>query len=129
VYQPTKPSPPVIGILEPVSGSKLNVSWKSDVTSRQDSFQVVWIRNDTKERQEIKTKNNWFLLEDLFPGAGYQIRVYAVSYGLISEPHSYFQTIFPKSPENLLAVGSTNSSILLTWSTPSDSLVDNYVVR
>lgn len=129
VNQPTKPSPPVIGILEPVSGSKLNVSWKSDVTSRQDSFQVVWIRNDTKEREEIKTKNNWFLLEHLFPGAGYEIKVYAVSYGLISEPHSYFQTIFPKSPENIQAVGSTNSSILLTWSTPTDSLVDNYIVR
>jgi len=129
VYQPTKPSPPVIGILEPVSGSKLNVSWKSDVTSRQESFQVVWIRNDTRERQEISTKNNWYLLEDLYPGAGYEIKVYAVSYGLISEPHSYFQTIFPKSPENLQAVGSTNSSILLTWSAPEDSLVDHFIVK
>lgn len=129
VYQPTKPAPPVIGILEPVSGSKLNVSWKSDVTSRQDSFQIVWIRNDTKEREEIKTKNNWLLLEDLFPGAGYEIKVYAVSYGLISEPHSYFQTIFPKSPENLQAVGATNSTVLLTWSPPSESLVDNYIVK
>jgi cadherin 5 type 2 (VE-cadherin) len=129
VYQPTKPSPPVIGILEPVSGSKLNVSWKSDVTSRQDSFQVVWIRNDTKHREETQTKNNWYLLEDLYPGAGYEIKVYAVSYGLISEPHSYFQTIFPKSPENLQAVGSTNSSILLTWVPPEDSLVDNFVVK
>lgn len=129
VYQPTKPAPPVIGILEPVSGSKLNVSWKSDVTSRQDSFQIVWIRNDTKEREEIKTKNNWLLLEDLFPGAGYEIKVYAVSYGLISEPHSYFQTIFPKSPENLQAVGATNSTVLLTWSPPTESLVDNYIVK
>ena len=129
VYQPTKPSPPVIGILEPVSGSKLNVSWKSDVTSRQDSFQVVWIRNDTREREEISTKNNWYLLEDLYPGAGYEIKVYAVSYGLISEPHSYFQTIFPKSPENLQAVGSTNSSILLTWSPPQGSLVNHFIVK
>lgn len=129
VYQPTKPAPPVIGILEPVSGSQLNVSWKSDVTSRQDSFQVVWIRNDSHEKEEISTKNNWYLLENLYPGAGYEIKVYAVSYGLISEPHSYFQTIFPRPPENLQTVGSTNSSILLTWSPPRDSLVDHYIVR
>lgn len=129
VYQPTKPAPPVIGILEPVSGSKLNVSWKSDVTSRQDSYQIVWTRNDTKEKEETKTKNNFILLEGLFPGAGYEIKVYAVSYGLISDPHSYFQTIFPRSPENLQAVGATNSTILLTWSAPTGSLVDNYVVK
>lgn len=129
VYQPTKPAPPVIGILEPVSGSKLNVSWKSDVTSRQDSYQIIWTRNDTKEKEETKTKNNFILLEDLFPGAGYEIKVYAVSYGLISDPHSYFQTIFPRSPENLQAVGATNSTILLTWSAPTGSLVDNYVVK
>lgn len=37
------PSPPVIESLEPLSGPGgfLNISWKSDVTSRQDSFVVV----------------------------------------------------------------------------------------
>lgn len=129
VYQPTKPAPPVIGILEPVSGSRLNVSWKSDVTSRQDSYQVLWIRNDTREKEETETRNNFILLQGLFPGAGYEIKVFAVSYGLLSDPHSYFQTMFPRSPENLQAVGATNSTILLTWSAPTGSLVDNYVVK
>lgn len=129
VYQPTKPAPPVIGILETVSGSKLNVSWKSDVTSRQDSFRVVWIRSDTHEKEEILTKNNWVLLQDLYPGAGYAIKVYAISYGLTSEPHSYYQVVFPKSPLNLQTIGATNSTILLTWSPPVNSLVDHYLVR
>lgn len=129
VYQPTKPAPPVIGILEPVSGSKLNVSWKSDVTSRQDSYRVVWIRNDTKVKEEATTKNNWLLLESLFPGAGYEIKVYALSYGLVSEPHSYYQTVFPRAPINLQTIGATNSTVLLTWSPPEASLVDHYLVR
>ncbi|KAI1301523.1 Tyrosine-protein phosphatase 10D [Halotydeus destructor] len=129
VYQPTKPAPPVIGILESVSGSKLNVSWKSDVTSRQDSYKVVWLRNDTKHKEETTTKNNWLLLEDLFPGAGYEIKVYAISYGLVSEPHSYFQVIFPRPPRNLQSIGATNSTVLLTWSPPVDSLVDQYLIR
>lgn len=129
VYQPTKPAPPVIGILEAVSGSKLNVSWKSDVTSRQDSYRVVWVRNDTRQKEDTTTKNNWVLLEDLYPGAGYDIKVYALSYGLVSEPHSYYQTIYPRAPVNLQVIGATNSTVLLTWSPPIASLVDHYLVR
>lgn len=129
VYQPTKPAPPVIGILDPVSGSKLNVSWKSDVTSRQDSYRVVWIRNDTRAKEETTTRNNWLLLEDLYPGASYEIKVYAISYNLVSEPHSYYQTIFPRAPVNLQTVGTTNSTVLITWTVPIGSLVDHYLVR
>ena len=32
VYQPTRPASPVIGVVEPISGRTLNVSWKWDVT-------------------------------------------------------------------------------------------------
>lgn len=53
----------------------------------------MYIRNDTRYLQEKQTKNNWVVISDLFPGAGYEIKVYAISFGLWSEPHSYFQTI------------------------------------
>lgn len=86
------PASPVIEALEPV-GQHMNVSWKSDVTSRQDSFAVVFVRNDTGERRQEDTRHNWLLLSNLYPGASYQIRVYAVSHGLWSEPHSYYQTV------------------------------------
>ncbi|RWS14201.1 tyrosine-protein phosphatase 10D-like protein, partial [Dinothrombium tinctorium] len=129
VYQPTRPAPPVIGVLEAISGKKLNVSWKSDVTSRQDSYKVVWTRNDTKEKQEAVTRNNWLLLENLYPGAGYEIKVSAISFGLLSEPHFYHHTVYPLAPESVQIAKASNATLILTWTRPHDSLIDNYIVR
>jgi cadherin 5 type 2 (VE-cadherin) len=129
IYQPTRPASPVIGVLEPISGRTLNVSWKWDVTSKQDSYKIVWTRNDTKEKKDRIIKSNWLVLEDLYPGAGYEISVSAISYGLMSDPHSYFQTVLPRPPEVLQIAKHTNSTMLLTWSPPLESLVDHYVVR
>ncbi|XP_040073952.1 LOW QUALITY PROTEIN: tyrosine-protein phosphatase 10D [Ixodes scapularis] len=128
VYQATRPASPVIEALEPV-GQHMNVSWKSDVTSRQDSFAVVFVRNDTNDRRQEDTKQNWLLLSNLYPGASYQIRVYAVSHGLWSEPHSYYQTVSPRPPQNLQIAKASNSTMILTWSAPANSLVDHYAVR
>ncbi|KAI2798555.1 hypothetical protein BLOT_010530 [Blomia tropicalis] len=129
IYQPTKPASPVIGVLEPISGRTLNISWKWDVTSKQDSYKIEWIRNDTKERNDRIVTHNWVIVEDLYPGAIYEIAVSAISHGLVSDPHSYFQTIFPRPPEGLHVSKHTNSSMLLVWSAPSDSLVDHYIAR
>nr|XP_027194856.1 tyrosine-protein phosphatase 10D-like [Dermatophagoides pteronyssinus] len=129
ISQPTKPASPVIGVLEPISGRTLNISWKWDVTSKQDSYKIIWIRNDTKEKKERIVRSNWAVLEDLYPGAIYEISVYAISHGLISDPHSYFQTIFPRPPETLHVAQHSNSSMMLSWSAPTDSLVDHYIAR
>lgn len=129
ISQPTKPASPVIGVLEPISGRTLNISWKWDVTSKQDSYKIIWIRNDTKEKKERVVRLNWAILEDLYPGAIYEISVYAISNGLFSDPHSYFQTIFPRPPEALHVAQHSNSSMLLVWSAPVDSLVDHYIAR
>lgn len=32
-------------------------------------------------------------LRNLYPGAAYQLKVFAISHGLLSEPHDYFQAI------------------------------------
>lgn len=94
IYSYLEPSSPVIELLQPLEDSSgWNLTWKSDVTSRQDQYSVMYIRNDTRYLQEKQTKNNWVVISDLFPGAGYEIKVYAISFGLWSEPHSYFQTI------------------------------------
>ncbi|XP_022661734.1 tyrosine-protein phosphatase 10D-like isoform X5 [Varroa destructor] len=130
VYQATRPSPPVIESLEPLSGPGgfLNISWKSDVTSRQDSFVVVYTRNDTKEQRQETTKQNWLVLKNLYPGAGYQIKVSAISHGLWSEPHSYFHTVVPRPPNNLLVTKASNTSMILTWISPVNSIVDHYTI-
>ncbi|XP_028968340.1 tyrosine-protein phosphatase 10D [Galendromus occidentalis] len=130
VYQATRPSPPVIESLEPLSGPGgfLNISWKSDVTSRQDSFVVVYTRNDTQEQRQETTKQNWLVLKNLYPGAGYNIKVSAISHGLWSEPHSYFHTVVPRPPNNLLVTKASNTSMILTWISPVNSIVDHYNV-
>ncbi|KAL1469545.1 hypothetical protein MTO96_024925 [Rhipicephalus appendiculatus] len=130
-YQSTRPASPVIEALEPV-GQHMNVSWKSDVTSRQDSFAVVYVRNDTGERRQEDTRQNWLLLNNLYPGASYQIRVYAVSHGLWSEPHSYYQTVAPRPPQNLQIAKASNSTALSTQlqlKLTTLSLGNGYVVR
>ncbi|GFY75034.1 tyrosine-protein phosphatase 10D [Trichonephila inaurata madagascariensis] len=128
VYQATRPSSPVIEMLEPVDHG-WNISWKSDVTSRQDSYSVVWIRNDTGQVRTNTTKDNWLWIDNLYSGASYEIKVYALSYGLESEPHSYYQTVAPKPPHNVQIVKASNSTMILTWISPNESVIDHYVVR
>lgn len=153
-YQTTKPSTPVIETLEMINPQNTNstwkpdeinetsptikdkiawkLTWKSDVTSRQDEFKIIYARKDQPiaSRMELKTKQNFIILQDLYPGAIYSINVSSISYGLSSpEPHTYHTTIYPKPPESFQIVKFSNSSILLSWLVPIDSLVDNYIVR
>jgi cadherin 5 type 2 (VE-cadherin) len=39
------------------------------------------------------TTESKLVLEDLYPGAGYEVKVFAISHGLHSEPHDYFQAV------------------------------------
>lgn len=71
----------------------LNISWKSDVNSKQDKYEVQWIRNDTNERNIKTTYESKIILSHLYPGAGYLVKVFAISHGLKSEPHEYFQPV------------------------------------
>jgi protein tyrosine phosphatase len=128
-WEATRPAPPVIEVLESVSNASLNVSWKADVTSRQDEYFVIWSCLDRNTVEQTSTKNDWILLQNLLPGATYTINVSAISNGLRSEPHSYVQTLFPKPPEALQVVKATNSSVILTWQAPTESLLDAYVMR
>lgn len=74
-YQTTKPGIPVIETTELIENqnslhTSLNVTWKSDVTSRQDEFKIVYFRRDQPitSKMERKTKQNWIVLENLWPG-------------------------------------------------------------
>ena len=53
----------------------LNISWRTDVTSRQEKYLVVYTRNDTKQSVNIETRDKVAKLRDLYPGAEYKIQV------------------------------------------------------
>lgn len=87
-----EPAPPLIIGLEVIPRG-LNITWKSDVTSLQDSYAIVYTRNDTGESVKHLTNDSKAVLKNLYPGAAYTIKLYAISYGLWSDPHSQLQTI------------------------------------
>ncbi|XP_047492144.1 tyrosine-protein phosphatase 10D-like isoform X1 [Penaeus chinensis] len=128
LYIVTKPASPIIEELQPIPQG-LNISWKSDVTSRQDKYAVVYIRNDTGEPVTRIIEEEHVLLEDLFPGAGYEIKVYAISHNQWSEPHVYFQAVYPNPVRNLTISDTTNTSVTLAWQPPIESLFTHYIVR
>lgn len=92
IYVATKPSAPIIEDLKPIIDG-LNISWKSDVNSKQDKYEVQWIRNDTNEKSIRTTYDSKIILKHLYPGGGYLVKVFAISHGLKSEPHEYFQPV------------------------------------
>ncbi|XP_071056638.1 tyrosine-protein phosphatase 10D isoform X2 [Onthophagus taurus] len=124
----TKPSAPVIEVLKPV-GDGLNISWKSDVVSLQDKYEVHWIRNDTNEKHNKTTVDSHLFITGLYPGAGYIVKVFAVSHNLQSEPHEYFQPVFPRSPKSMVIEKTTTNSVIVQWQKPSHSLVSEFSIR
>lgn len=128
IYQATRPSSPIIEDLRPILNG-LNISWKSDVQTRQDKFEVTYKRNDTGESVTTITTESKLVLEDLYPGAGYEVKVFAISHGLRSEPHDYFQAVFPHPPRNLTIEKVTSNSVLVHWEPPLDSIYSEYSIR
>ncbi|XP_047739809.1 tyrosine-protein phosphatase 10D-like, partial [Hyalella azteca] len=49
--------------------------------------------------------------------------------GLWSEPHVYFQAVYPNSVRNLTITRSTNTTVALQWLPPVDSIFSHYAVR
>lgn len=68
------PASPIIEDVAPIRGG-LNISWKSDVTSKQEKYIVIYVRNDTDIPISIETEEPRVTLQDLYPGAGYDIKV------------------------------------------------------
>ncbi|XP_076252451.1 protein tyrosine phosphatase 10D isoform X4 [Rhynchophorus ferrugineus] len=128
IYVVTRPSSPIIEDLKPMVDG-LNISWKSDVNSKQDGYEIVWIRNDTNERDFNSTSSSKILLKNLYPGAGYLVKIYAISHRLKSEPHEYFQPVFPKPPRNMTIEKTTTNSVIVQWQAPLDSLITEYSIR
>lgn len=129
IYQATRPSSPIIEDLRPIEFG-LNISWKSDVNSRQEKFEVIHKRNDTDlEAVTTVTTDYKLTLRNLFPGAGYQIKVFAISHALRSEPHDYFQAVYPRPPNNVTIEKITSNSVLVRWVGPIESIFSEYSIK
>ncbi|XP_028520350.1 tyrosine-protein phosphatase 10D isoform X3 [Apis cerana] len=129
LYQVTRPSSPIIEDLKPTEMG-LNISWKSDVNSRQEKFEVTHNRNDTGESATTLTTESHIVLEDLYPGAAYEVKVFAISHGLRSEPHDYFQAVLPHPPKNLIIEKvTTGNTVVVRWEAPTDSLYSEFSIR
>ncbi len=70
------PSTPIIKDVEPLERG-LSILWKSDGNSKQKKYVVVYVRNDTGQPTNIETTNSKIKLDNLYPGAGYEIKVSA----------------------------------------------------
>lgn len=105
----TRPSSPIIEDRKSINQG-LNISWKSDVNSRQDKYEITYLRNDTGEMHRELTTDSRLVISGLHPGAGYEVKVFAVSHGLLSEPHSYFLAVceyISSFPHTIFAVRKT----------------------
>ncbi|XP_029155618.1 tyrosine-protein phosphatase 10D isoform X1 [Nylanderia fulva] len=128
LYQATRPASPVIEDLKPIEKG-LNISWKSDVNSKQEKFEVTHNRNDTGESATTLTTESHIVLEDLYPGAAYEVKVFAISHGLRSEPHDYMQAVLPHPPKNLSIEKVTSNTVVIHWEAPTDSIFTEYSIR
>ncbi|XP_062554355.1 tyrosine-protein phosphatase 10D isoform X3 [Armigeres subalbatus] len=128
IYEVTRPSSPIIEDLKSIREG-LNISWKSDVNSRQEKYEVTYTRNDTNDGKTVLTTESRLVFTNLYPGAGYEVKVFAVSHGLRSEPHSYFQAVYPNPPRNMTIEKVTSNSVLVHWKPPERSEFTEYSIR
>ncbi|XP_064538803.1 tyrosine-protein phosphatase 10D isoform X1 [Drosophila montana] len=124
----TRPAAPIIQELRSIAQG-LNISWRSDVNSQQDRYEVHYQRNGTNEERTISTNRTNLVIKYLHPGSGYEIKVYAISHDMRSEPHAYFQAVFPKPPRNLTQRTVNTNLVLLNWVPPEGSDYSEYAVR
>ena len=68
-------------------------------------------------------------LTNLFPGAGYVIKVYALSHGLLSEPHILFRAVYPNPPRDFAVDRVEDNKVTLKWKKPLNSLYTGYLIR
>ncbi|XP_075158731.1 protein tyrosine phosphatase 4E isoform X3 [Haematobia irritans] len=128
IFVVTRPSSPIIEDLKSIKMG-LNISWKSDVNSKQEQYEVLYSRNGTSEVRTVFTKESRLVIKNLHPGAGYEVKVFAVSHGLRSEPHAYFQAVYPNPPRNLTIETVHSNSVLAHWSPPESSDFTEYNIR
>ena len=68
------PSEPIVKDVKSIKRG-LDISWSTDVTSKQERYVVSYTRNDTGAVSTQTTTDRGFSIEGLYPGAGYRVQV------------------------------------------------------
>ncbi|VVC88348.1 unnamed protein product, partial [Leptidea sinapis] len=99
----------------------LLLTFSSDVNSRQDLYHLRYRRyrpNNTDDEpfKTLETNETSVALEDLYPGAVYELQLAAISHGLRSDTHSLLQPVHPlqfedKSEEEGVAEVPADASV------------------
>ncbi|XP_072759919.1 tyrosine-protein phosphatase 10D-like [Anoplolepis gracilipes] len=128
LYQATSPASPVIEYVKPIEKG-LKISWKTDVNSKQEKYEVIHKRDDTGKSANVTLTESHIVLRDLYPGALYKIKIFALSHGFRSEPRVSVQAVPPHPPKNLSIEEITNNIIVMFWEAPTDSKFTEYIVK
>ncbi|XP_047019276.1 tyrosine-protein phosphatase 10D isoform X1 [Helicoverpa zea] len=131
----TRPLAPVL-LPARAEPRRLRLAWRSDVTSRQDAYELRYRRRQpapaaADDFRTLETTETSATLEDLFPGAVYEIQVAAVSYGLVSERHSLLKPVRPLPALWLRVERVTSNSVTVEWAGPARaaSALGGFVLR
>ncbi|XP_060800520.1 tyrosine-protein phosphatase 10D isoform X3 [Amyelois transitella] len=124
----TRPLAPVLLGAEP-GARALRLAWRSDVNSRQDRYQLRYRPLKHAQPRTLETQDTSAELEDLFPGAVYEIQVVAISHGLRSEKHTIYKPVRPLPPLELSVERLTSNSVGVRWRGPAaDSAVGEFLL-
>ncbi|CAB3221781.1 unnamed protein product [Arctia plantaginis] len=127
---PTRPLAPVVESAAP-GDAELRLAWRSDVNSRQDSYELRYRRRPPEPYRKLETNDTSATLRDLFPGAVYEIELAAISYNLHSDSHTLLKPVRPLPPLQVRVSHATSNSVNVTWSGPpaSASALGGYALR
>ncbi|XP_050561388.1 tyrosine-protein phosphatase 10D isoform X1 [Spodoptera frugiperda] len=138
----TRPLAPVL-LAARASDSDLRLSWRSDVNSRQDGYELSYRRAAPPDAatdaapaadavyHKLETKETSATLSELFPGAVYEIQLAAVSHGLRSERLLLRRGVRPRPALWLRLARATSNSVLVSWAGPPRraSALGGFVLR
>lgn len=68
-------------------------------------------------------------LEDLYPGAVYEIQLVAISHGLPSERHTVLKPVRPLPAEWMVVERASSNAVTVRWRGPSSGAVGSFALR
>ncbi|CAH2062689.1 unnamed protein product, partial [Iphiclides podalirius] len=109
----------------------LRLAWRADVTSRQRAYELRYRRREPQPRpfRTLETSDTNATLEELFPGAVYEIQLAAISHGLHSEWYTVLEPVRPLPAEWMEVKRATSNSVAVRWRGPEGGAVGGFSLR